>query len=145
MATEITQTKLGVGDGERFQRLRRELGVNSFGLNHMVLQPGQRSRIHSHTGQEEVYLVLEGVLTLVVDGDTHELHPGGVARVAPESRRQLINHRREPLSLIAIGGMVDHEHESRDAIAYIDWDGPAGGGPADIPLPDDLPDDELRD
>src|SRR5262249_60829714 len=32
--------------GERFHTLRRELGVTTFGLNQILLQPRQRGRIH---------------------------------------------------------------------------------------------------
>jgi uncharacterized cupin superfamily protein len=39
---------------ERFQSLRRELGVQSFGINLMRLEAGQRGRIHRHERQEEV-------------------------------------------------------------------------------------------
>jgi uncharacterized cupin superfamily protein len=145
MASKITQTQLGVGDGDRFQRLRAELGVTSFGLNHIVLRPGERGRIHAHTAQEEVYIVLEGTLTLIVDAVTYELRPGGVAHVPGEARRQLINHHREPVALIAIGGMVAHEHQGRDALAFNDWEGPAAGQPQDVPLPENLPEGQLHD
>ena len=46
--------------------------------------PGQRGRIHRHTEQEEVYLVLSGTLTLWIEGERHELGQGELARVAPE-------------------------------------------------------------
>src|SRR6476646_9299765 len=89
---------------ERFVPLRRELGVTTFGLNQIVLQPGQRGRIHRHGRQEEVYLVLEGVLTLVVEGDESTLERGELVRVAPDLRRQLVNRGPERLALLALGG-----------------------------------------
>jgi uncharacterized cupin superfamily protein len=124
--------------GEMFQSLRRELGVESFGINLMSLRPGQRGRVHRHERQEEVYLVLEGNLTLIVEGEPHELGPDRLARVAPEVRRQLVNRGKEPVVLLALGG--SGEHEGRDALAWTDWDeeGP-GREPREIPLPDDLP------
>ena len=61
-------TRLQPDAENRFVRLRAELGVTSFGLNQIVLHPGQRGRIHAHERQEEVYLVLEGTLTLFFDG-----------------------------------------------------------------------------
>ena len=42
--------------------------MSAFGLNLLRFQPGQRGRIHRHERQEEVYLVLEGTLTLDVEG-----------------------------------------------------------------------------
>jgi uncharacterized cupin superfamily protein len=69
--------------GERFQALRRELGVSSFGMNLLMLEPGQRGRIHAHDRQEEVYLVLEGELTLGVEGVEHVLGEDQLVRVGP--------------------------------------------------------------
>jgi uncharacterized cupin superfamily protein len=126
-------------DGEeRFQRLRAELGVSTFGLNLIRLAPGQRGRIHRHKEQEEVYIVLAGVLTLLVDGgDEHELPVGAAARVAPGIRRQLINRGPERLALLALGGAV--AHVGRDGLAYESWEQADGRPPQEVPLPDDLP------
>ena len=63
-------TRLDPDHEDRFQRLRQELGVTSFGLNLLRFGPGQGSRIHRHLQQEEAYLVLEGTLTLVVEGES---------------------------------------------------------------------------
>ena len=135
---DVTYAELDRDTGERFQRLRRELGVQSFGLNLLALQPGQRSRVHVHEHQEEVYLVLEGELTLVFEDGERALGPDEVARVPGPVRRQLVNRGPGRVVLIALGGAG--EHESRDALAWVDWDeeGP-GRGPADVPWPDDLP------
>jgi mannose-6-phosphate isomerase-like protein (cupin superfamily) len=124
--------------GERFQPLRRELGVTSFGLNVIVLQRGQRGRVHAHERQEEVYIVLEGELTLVVEGDEHVLGPDRAVRVGPDVRRQLVNAGPDRLVLIALGG--SGEHVGRDGRAWTSWNeaGP-GRSPADVPLPEDLP------
>jgi uncharacterized cupin superfamily protein len=123
--------------GERFVALRRELGVSTFGMNLIVLQPGQRGRIHRHERQEEVYLVLEGTLSLVIEGEEHRLGPGGLARVAPPVRRQLVNRRPQPLVLLALGGAT--EHAGRDGVAYVSWDAGEGASPQDTPMPDDVP------
>lgn len=122
---------------DRFQRLRRELGVESFGINLLTLQPGQRSRVHVHEHQEEVYLVLAGELTLIIEGEDHSLTSGRLARVGPPVRRQLVNRGTERVDLIAIGGAG--KHESRDALAWEAWDqeGP-GQSPSEVPLPEDL-------
>ena len=126
-------------DGEdRFQRLRAELGLSTFGLNLLRLRPGQGSRIHRHERQEEAYLVLEGVLTLEIDGEgTRELSKGDLARVAPDVRRQLSNRTADRLYVLAMGGA--NEHEGRDGRAYASWDEQGEGrAPADVPLPEAL-------
>jgi quercetin dioxygenase-like cupin family protein len=142
MEEGVSTTKLDFDSGERFQLLRRELGVSSFGMNLMVFQPGGRSRIHRHERQEEVYLVLEGTLTLSVEGDERELGEGELARVAPDVRRQLVNRRRERLAVLALGG--DGQHEGRDGVAYTSWEDTEGASPRDVPFPPDLPESELR-
>ena len=123
---------------ERFQTLRRELGVTGFGINLIVLAPGQRGRIHSHEQQEEVYLVLDGELTLLVEDEPHVLGRDGVVRVPPSARRQLVNAGPERLVLLALGG--SGEHVGRDGHAWSSWEqGGPGAPPQEVPLPEDLP------
>jgi mannose-6-phosphate isomerase-like protein (cupin superfamily) len=126
------------GGGGRFQTLRRELGVESFGMNLIVLEPGQRGRIHAHERQEEVFVVLEGELTLIVEAAPHVLGPDRLVRVGPSVRRQLANAGRERLVLLALGGAG--EHVGRDGLAWESWeDAGPGRPPPEVPLPDDLP------
>ncbi len=137
MESGASFTTLDFGADERFVALRRQLGVESFGLNLMLLQPGQRGRIHRHEHQEEVYVVLEGTLTLELDGgETHTLQPRDVARVAPEVRRRLSNRGVMRVALLAIGGA--EPHIGRDGVAYTDWDETEGRPPQEVPLPPDL-------
>jgi uncharacterized cupin superfamily protein len=76
MDAGIARSRFDPETGERFVSLRRQLGVTTFGMNQLVLQAGQRGRIHRHARQEEVYLVLEGRLTLLVEGEEHALERG---------------------------------------------------------------------
>jgi mannose-6-phosphate isomerase-like protein (cupin superfamily) len=138
MEPGVSFTSLDPDGDDRFQWLRRELGLSTFGLSLMRLRPGQRGRIHRHLHQEEAYLVLAGALTLIVENEPRELAKGDLARVAPEVRRQLVNRSSEPLLLIALGGA--HPHESRDARAYESWDEEGDGRPPqEVAYPDDLP------
>jgi uncharacterized cupin superfamily protein len=135
-------TRLQPDAENRFVRLRAELGVSSFGLNQIVLHPGQRGRIHAHERQEEVYLVLEGTLTLLVEGDETDHERGTLIRVAPGVRRQLVNRGPLDLHLLAIGGAG--EHEGRDGKAWTSWDATDSASPQETPMPDDLPKADLR-
>ena len=136
METGVAFAALDPDSEERFLPLRRMLGVTSFGLNQILLRPGQRGRIHRHTAQEEVYIVLSGTLTLGIEGDERELGQGELARVAPGVRRQLANRGDEDVLLIALGGA--HDHVGRDGEAFTDWDQEKGAPPQEVPLPDDL-------
>jgi len=135
--SDIAFAVLDRDNDERFQSLRRELGLETFGMNLIVLRPGQRGRIHAHEIQEEAYLVLEGELTLLVEGKEHVLGPDRLVRVAPAVRRQLVNAGAVRLVLLALGG--SGEHVGRDAHAWSSWDeqGP-GVPPQEVPLPEDL-------
>jgi uncharacterized cupin superfamily protein len=132
-------TAVDWASGERFISLRRALGVTSFGLNQMTLQPGQRGRIHRHREQEEVYLVLRGSLTVAFEDEEHELAEGELIRVGPATRRQLLNRGDGPCVVLAIGGAG--QHVGRDGEAFSAWSETEGRPPQDVPLPADLPRD----
>lgn len=136
---EVTRVAVDQSAEERFVSLRRALGVEAFGLNQLTLQPGQRGRIHRHREQEEVYLVVHGTLTLVVEGEELELGEGELARVPATVRRQLVNRGATPLVLVAIG--ASGEHVGRDGEAFEDWADTEGRPPQEVPLPADLPRD----
>jgi mannose-6-phosphate isomerase-like protein (cupin superfamily) len=135
MESGVSFAALDPDTEERFLPLRRMLGVTSFGLNQIVLRPGQRGRIHRHRDQEEVYLVLSGTLTLVIEREPRQLGQGELARVAPEVRRFIANRGEEDVVLIALGG--SNEHVGRDGEAFEDWDQEEGRPPQQVPLPPD--------
>jgi uncharacterized cupin superfamily protein len=138
----VSVTRIDHDSPERFTSLRRALGVSAFGINHLTLRPGERGRIHTHAHQEEVYLVLRGTLTLETPEGPTDVPEGGVARVAPEVRRRLVNLGPGTCSLVALGG--SGAHAGRDGTAYAEWGDATGAPPQEIPLPDDLPASRLR-
>jgi mannose-6-phosphate isomerase-like protein (cupin superfamily) len=142
MQDGIARSRLDRETPERFVALRRQLGVSSFGINQIMLQPGQRGRIHRHRRQEEVYLVLEGHLALVIEGEETELGQGELIRVAPQLRRQLVNRGPGRLVLIALGGEGDHH--SRDGEAFASWEDQVGVSPQELRLPADLDPTDVR-
>jgi uncharacterized cupin superfamily protein len=140
----FTRTSLPEDRGERFVSLRRPLGVTGMGINLIQLAPGQRGRVHDHERQEEVYLVWDGVLTLIVEGEASDLARGELARVGPGVRRQLVNRGPDDCRIVALGASPGG-HESRDGLAWSSWDDTAAPRtPQDVPLPDDLPAGDRR-
>jgi mannose-6-phosphate isomerase-like protein (cupin superfamily) len=142
MQDGTTRARLDPTSTERFLTLRRQLGVSTFGINQIVLQPGQRGRIHRHRRQEEVYLVLEGSLSLVLEGEESELSEGELIRVAPDVRRQLVNRGPGRVVLLALGG--EGEHQGRDGEAFASWEDDTPTSPQELSLPSDLDPSELR-
>lgn len=142
MESGISVTRLNPDSGERFQGLRRELGVTTFGMNLITLQPGERGRVHRHRRQEEVFVVLEGILDIVTADDTIEQTAGAVIRIAPEVKRQLVNRGPGRTVVLALGSA--EPHNGRDGEAFTSFDHPTPSTPQEIPNPEDLPPSELR-
>ena len=95
----------GLGEGYGFRKIRQPLGVTAFGVNAVVLPPGIESGRHYHERQEELYFVHKGELEIVFgDGSSHRLGPGGLARVAPETVRQLRNVSDADTVYVCVGG-----------------------------------------
>jgi uncharacterized cupin superfamily protein len=89
---------------------REPLGCENLGMTLLQLEPGQDGKPHDHADdrQEEVYLVVDGEVTVRVGGDetpTDELTlaDGEALRVGPDTRRTLSNTGDER-ARIAIAG-----------------------------------------
>src|SRR3954469_1190449 len=82
--------------------VRRSLGLDAFGMNLVEIPPGERIPEHDETGrdQEEVFLVLEGSPSLVVDGREIETPAGTFARLDPHLQRTVVNNGDEPASVL---------------------------------------------
>jgi uncharacterized cupin superfamily protein len=100
----------------RWSLARRSLGVGSFGLNVVVLAPGQNIPEHDETGrnQEEVFLVLEGDLVFVVDGDRVPARRGTFMRCDPEATRTAVNESDAPAQLLIVSAPRTSGYEPMD-------------------------------
>jgi quercetin dioxygenase-like cupin family protein len=96
--------------------VRRSLGVDSFGMNLVEIAPGDRIPEHDETGrdQEEVFLVLEGSPSLVVDGREIETPAGTFARLDPHLSRTVVNHGDEPAAVLIISAPRTSGYEPMD-------------------------------
>ena len=81
-----------IGDALGFRKIRRELGVEEFGVNAIAIPPGLSTGTHWHERQEELYFVHRGTIEIEFgDGARHRLGPGGIARVAAATPRRIHN------------------------------------------------------
>ena len=96
--------------------VRRSLGVSSFGLNVVELPAGEAIPEHDETGRghEEVFLVLEGEATIVVDGVDHPLRTGSFARLAPEPKRTVRNDADAVARVLIVSAPVASGYEPMD-------------------------------
>ena len=96
----------GLGEGPGFRKIRKELGVEAFGVNAVVLPPGYQAGRHFHERQQELYIVMRGEIEFEFgDGETQVLGPGGLARVdAPVVRRFRNVSDSEEALYVCIGG-----------------------------------------
>ena len=82
----------GLGQGPGFRKIRRELGVEAFGVNAVVLPPAYLTPRHYHERQEELYIVMRGEVEFEFgEGETQRLGPGGLARVDAATVRRVRN------------------------------------------------------
>jgi mannose-6-phosphate isomerase-like protein (cupin superfamily) len=94
-----------MGEGYGFRKIRRELGVEAFGINALVLPPRYEAPKHFHERQEETYFVHKGEVEIEFgDGSRHQLSEGCVARVSAATVRQLRNLGSEEAVLVIVGG-----------------------------------------
>ena len=92
--------------GIRFRPAREALGVEAWGMNLLELDPhcsGYPEHDHAKDGQEEVYVVLRGAITLQAEGREHVLGQGDLVRVSPTVRRKFVTGD-EGATLLALGG-----------------------------------------
>jgi hypothetical protein len=83
-----------VDDIERRGRdipVREHLGIHAFGINGFT--PGEDGTLVSDhdeagTGQEELYIVLDGKVTFEVDGESVDAQPGTLMFIGPELQRK---------------------------------------------------------
>jgi uncharacterized cupin superfamily protein len=94
-------------------KARAALGVSSFGMQVLRL-PRSFDRYpahdHSESGQEEVFIVLEGAATLRAGDEEHQLEPGVFARVGPNETRELLTGE-QPAVILALGGIPGQPYE----------------------------------
>jgi hypothetical protein len=94
--------------------VREHLGIQSFGMN--AFKPGDDGLlINEHdeagSGQEELYIVLDGNATFEVDGETVDAPAGTFVFVRPEARRKATGDG----TVLAVGGTPGEAYEG------IDW------------------------
>ena len=92
----------GPGDAVRF--VRRELGVQAFGINWFEIPPGAEGREHDESGtqQEEVNVIIRGSGVYRIEGEEVPVHAGTFMRFDPGTTRVPVAGP-EGMTMIAVG------------------------------------------
>ncbi len=93
--------------------VREHFGIHGFGAN--AFTPNEEGTlINDHdeagSGQEELYVVLDGSATFEVDGETFEAPAGTFVSVRPESRRKATGTG----TVLALGGTPGQAYQALD-------------------------------
>jgi quercetin dioxygenase-like cupin family protein len=98
------ETMEGSGDST-WMLARKALGTSSFGFNLVEIAPGGQIPEHdeSGSGQVELYIVLEGVAVLRLDGEDHPAPAGTFASIEPPASRTILNRSEAPVTALLIG------------------------------------------
>jgi|SRR5271165_1898495 len=103
-AKRLSEMEAGFGGG--FVKARAELGVTSFGMQ-VIRMPADYDDYpehdHADSGQEEVYLPLEGSGWIDIDGDRVELDEDMFVRVAASTKRK-VHAGPAGLKMLVLGG-----------------------------------------
>jgi mannose-6-phosphate isomerase-like protein (cupin superfamily) len=117
-----------IGEGYGFRKVRRELGVDAFGVNAIVIPPGYQTGAHAHERQEELYFVHRGAIEMEFgDGSKHRIDEGGAARVdAPMARKIRNLSDSEDAVYLAVGAAGGYV--GRDGVVPEGEESPRGPG-----------------
>jgi uncharacterized cupin superfamily protein len=88
----------------RWSLVRKSLGVESFGVNLVEIGPGQGIPEHNEAERdhEELFIVLEGDLVAVIDGERHPVSARSYVRVDPEPSRTFLNETDSVAQLLIV-------------------------------------------
>ena len=88
------------------------LETEQVGVTVARCDPDWKSKPHDHTDNdhEEVYVLIEGAATVVVDDDPIDMEAGDALWISPESTRQIRNGDRESaFVLVSAPSIADEE------------------------------------
>ena len=103
----MTYTKVNYRDvdelGGGLHFMRDSLECEQLGFTVVECEPNWTGKRHDHAEQnhEEVYYLVSGSATLVVEGESVPLEPGDAIRISPTDTRQLRNGDTESFLLVA--------------------------------------------
>jgi uncharacterized cupin superfamily protein len=92
---------------------RKALGTGAFGCNLVEIAPGGQIPEHdeAQSGQVELYAILEGEATMLLDGEEHAAPAGTFASIEPAASRQILNRSDAAVTALLIGVQPEGGYE----------------------------------
>jgi mannose-6-phosphate isomerase-like protein (cupin superfamily) len=113
-AKRIQDMEAGFGGG--FVKVRAELGVSAFGMQVIQMPPDYSDypeHDHADSGQEEVFLALDGSGWMDVEGERVELDKDTFVRVAAGTKRK-VHAGPEGIRMLVVGGAPGHAYKASE-------------------------------
>jgi quercetin dioxygenase-like cupin family protein len=106
------ETMEGSG-GATWKLARKALGTSSFGFNLVEIAPGGQIPEHdeAQSGQDELYVVLEGEAVMRLDGEDHPAPAGTFVSIEPRAKRTILNRSDAPVTALLIGVQPEGGYE----------------------------------
>jgi hypothetical protein len=104
------------GSGVRWHPLQHHLRLTAFGVNVFVADAAGQELVAEHdedsSGQEELYVVVRGVVRFVLDGEEHVAEAVSVVAVTDPCVRRAAVAVEPGTTLLAIGGEARSDFRS---------------------------------
>jgi tetratricopeptide (TPR) repeat protein len=92
----------------RWTPLRKHFGITAFGINAYTAAEAGQDVVEEHTeerlGHEEVYVVVSGRATFVLDGEEHDVPAGSAVYLRDPSVKRFARAEEPGTTVLAIGG-----------------------------------------
>jgi uncharacterized cupin superfamily protein len=100
---------LDMGGGEARILVGAEQSSGAFWLGTFLVNPGRLSWLHVHHSADEQFYVLEGVVSMWMDGAWHDVQPGSLGVVPRGTPHAYANRTKQPMRFLNSGNPAGFE------------------------------------
>ncbi len=107
--------------------LAKQLEAETLGARMWRLTPGQSSTRHRHRAQDELYVVLDGIGRIRIDGELLTLEAHSAVLITADSLRQVFNDTEADQLWLVVGAPPEPANTldmTAEQLAYLYPDGP---------------------
>jgi mannose-6-phosphate isomerase-like protein (cupin superfamily) len=78
-----------------------QFGSSNLAVTWVEGAPGSQQRLHTHTGSEQVYVIVAGRGRMIVAGEEQDVHPGTMVFIPPGAEHAIGNPGPEKLIYVS--------------------------------------------